>query len=177
MTATRRTRLNMEAIKGDMERQIENIDLWYLKMHLKEMHINKSDRFLMKRITKEGLSEASSFLTKDENILFDAILKALNDEGEKSSLLYFLAVPREQWGPITEEHPEGTSWIIDFDLPEGVIGHLFKRSHTHNWRDGAIVCTQGSLIISRNVRYAEDMLQCGESQEDPFILKTAYAVD
>lgn len=177
MTANLKTiTMTMKAMKGDLEKQIASLDLWYLKNHLLDAHINVSDRFLRQRIIKEGRFQASSFLTKDDSLLFNAIKEALNKENEKEALLYFLALPQEKWG-ATEKRPEGTEWMIDFDLPKGVVGHLYKRSHDHNWDDGPITTSAGTLVIRRNAKYAEDMFQRGWSHEDPFILVTAYAVE
>ena len=167
---------NRKAMKGDLEKQAANIDLWYLKNHLLDVHINVSDRFLRKRIINDGKSLASSFLTNDSALLLNAIKEALNKKSEQDALLYFLALPPEKW-EATEECPEGASWYIGFDLPEGVVGHLYKRSHDHNWDDGPIKCAIGTLVIRRNVKYAEDIFQRGWSHEEPFVLVTAYAVE
>lgn len=161
-------RENTKKYRKDVKRQISNPDL-----HIR--NFNLSDRELIYRITSKRLSFSSTFITDNEELVLSAAADAIKKSQDE--LLWFLSFPESMWDTGFRRQ-NGALFYISFDLPKDVTGHLFKRAHEHNWNGGAITCHErGVLVIARNMQYAKEMSEKGESEEDPFTVLTAYPVE
>lgn len=157
--------------------------------HVKAKHLEVSNKFLRERITKgewdDDLkkiifpSKASSIDGIAEmdlcRVIGDHLLHGSNGD-EFDCLVEFLAWAKCDWG-ITKDLPKGDAFVSRLDMPQGVSGRLYDRDRRHDWRKGPIACTRIEVIITRNVKFWEDVVFYGRSRRKPFFVKTAYGVE
>ncbi len=131
----------------EYQKRVANIMIWlpdFLQKeydarrmgHLLENHINVSEQRLISRLYKERKYAASSFYG-EENVIISAIQQVLIQNAEE--IAEYMA-----------DEDNYDLWIIEDAMPEHISGGAFLKAANHEWRDGALPCSQIRIAIKKN---------------------------
>ncbi len=107
-----------------------------------EQHINVPDSFLKERIIKEGVSAASTFDISNEEVLEKIKETLLEEEYQTIECI-------AEWLDDPSAELE-YSFYKEYEEP---IGHCFIKSKKHDWRKGAIKCSEIMIVLGMNINY------------------------